>query len=222
MADDPRRPPTRRNGAVAVTMFAVVAAMIGLSFASVPLYRVFCNATGFGGTPQIAAGVKGEVGERTVVIRFNADVSPELPWQFAPEVQKMTVKVGEPNEVRFRARNLSKEAIVGTATFNVQPDKAGLYFDKVQCFCFTRQKLEPGQEAELPVTFFVDPAISEDDENDDVKTITLSYTFFRAANQHLDGTARNDYQGGAGVAARPTGSAGSPDAGSAGAPPGKG
>jgi cytochrome c oxidase assembly protein subunit 11 len=185
----------RRNRRTLGAALAVVVAMVGLSFASVPLYRVFCQVTGFGGTPQRVAALSDTVGERTMTIRFTADLSPELPWEFAPEVGKVEVKVGEAAMVRFRAKNLSRTPVVGTATFNVTPDKAGAYFDKVQCFCFTRQALAGGQEEFLPVTFFVDPAIEDDPNLSEVRTITLSYTFFRAANQHLDGVARNDYQG---------------------------
>lgn len=184
----------RRNLRTLGASLTVVAAMVGLSFASVPLYRIFCQVTGFGGTPQRATQLSETVGERTMTIRFTADLSPELPWEFAPEVHKVEVKVGEAAMVRFRARNLSGKPLVGTATFNVSPDKAGTYFDKVQCFCFTRQLLQAGEEAFLPVTFFVDPSIEADPKLSDVRTITLSYTFFRAANQHLDGVARNDYQ----------------------------
>lgn len=185
----------RRNRRTLAASLAVVAAMVGLSFASVPLYRVFCQVTGFGGTPQRVAQLSDTVGERTMTIRFTADLSPELPWEFAPEVGKVEVKVGEAAMVRFRAKNLSRTPLVGTATFNVSPDKAGPYFDKVQCFCFTRQLLQAGEEEFLPVTFFVDPSIVDDPNLSEVRTITLSYTFFRAANQHLDGVARNDYQG---------------------------
>lgn len=189
----------RRNLRTLGASLTVVAAMVGLSFASVPLYRIFCQVTGFGGTPQRSTQLSETVGERTMTIRFTADLSPELPWEFAPEVNKVEVKVGEAAMVRFRARNLSGTPLVGTATFNVSPDKAGTYFDKVQCFCFTRQLLQAGEEAFLPVTFFVDPSIEADPNLSDVRTITLSYTFFRAANQHLDGVARNDYQSQTGI-----------------------
>lgn len=174
--------PSRRNARTAVVLSAVVAGMVGLSFASVPLYRVFCQVTGFGGTTQVADVAPGtEASARMIEVRFNADVDPSLPWVFQPVQRSVSVRVGEPRLAYFKARNLSERTIVGTATYNVTPLKAGYYFNKVQCFCFTEQRLEPGQEVEMPVSFFVDPEISEERNLDDVKTITLSYTFFRQA-----------------------------------------
>jgi cytochrome c oxidase assembly protein subunit 11 len=170
---------SRRKAATATILAGVVAGMVGLSFAAVPLYRMFCQVTGYGGTTQRAETAPGAIGERVITVRFNADVDPNLPWQFEPEQTAVSVRVGEQGLAFFKATNLSKQAIVGQALFNVTPLKAGLYFDKVQCFCFSAQRLEPGQTAELPVTFFVDPGIVKDRNLDDVQTITLSYTFFR-------------------------------------------
>ncbi|TWB32229.1 cytochrome c oxidase assembly protein [Nitrospirillum viridazoti] len=180
----PARPElARRNRRMLVGALTIVAGMVGLSFAAVPLYRVFCKATGFGGTTQVAERGADRVVDRTVTVRFDAEVNRELPWQFRPLQNAVQVKLGEVREIRYHAKNLSDKALVGTATFNVTPDKAGIYFNKIQCFCFTRQRLEPGQELDMPVTFFVDPALADDPHMKDVATITLSYTFFLAADQ---------------------------------------
>jgi cytochrome c oxidase assembly protein subunit 11 len=173
------RPTKRNNAAVAVTLMGVIAGMVGLSFAAVPLYQLFCQVTGFGGTTQQAITVPGETGERVFTVRFNADVNPDLPWAFAPEQRAMEVKAGEQGLAFYVARNRAARPTTGTAVFNVTPAKAGQYFNKTQCFCFSQQRLEPGEEAEMGVSFFVDPAILDDRGLDDVATITLSYTFFR-------------------------------------------
>jgi len=169
---------TGRNRRVVVLLSAVVAGMVGLTFAAVPLYRLFCQVTGYGGTTQVAQVLPEEVGERIVKVRFNADVDAHLPWAFAPAQVEVALRVGEVGMAFYRARNLTGKAITGAAVFNVTPLKAGQYFNKVQCFCFDEQRLEPGQSVDMPVTFFVDPAIMEDRNLDDVNTITLSYTFF--------------------------------------------
>ena len=177
----------RKNGRVALMLAGGVCAMIGLAFASVPLYRLFCQVTGFGGTTQVAAEAPATVSDRVVTIRFNADVNPELPWSFQPVERAVDVKVGEQGLAFYRASNVGVEAVTGTATFNVTPLKAGIYFNKMQCFCFEEQKLEPGQSIDMPVSFFVDPAMMEDPNMDDVTTITLSYTFFRSLDEQEDG-----------------------------------
>ncbi len=168
-----------RNAPVALALCGLVFAMVGLAFASVPLYRLFCQVTGFGGTTQVAESAPARVGERVFKIRFNADVHRDLPWRFQPEQREVSLKVGEPGLAFYRAQNLSKRPITGTATFNVTPLKAGQYFSKVQCFCFDEQTLAPGESARLGVSFFVDPAILEDANLDEVTAITLSYTYFR-------------------------------------------
>ncbi len=168
-----------RNLRVAVLLGGLVCGMVGLAFASVPLYRLFCQVTGFAGTTQVAESLPSEVADRVIKVRFNSDVSPALPWSFQPEQREVALRVGEQGLVFYRARNLSDRPVTGTATFNVTPLKAGQYFSKVQCFCFEEQRLMPGQEMQMGVSFFVDPAIMEDRGLDDVKTITLSYTFFR-------------------------------------------
>jgi cytochrome c oxidase assembly protein subunit 11 len=164
-----------------------------LSFAAVPMYRAFCQATGFGGTTQrVAAAPDGAGVNRTVTVTLNADIAPELPWEFAPEVRHIAVRVGEPVTVKYRAKNTSTYTLVGTAVHNVQPDKMGIYFNKTQCFCFTQQVLTPGQEAEFPVTFFLDPDMVKDHKLDDVQDMTLSYSFFLAKDQSKAKLAQNN------------------------------
>lgn len=168
----------RANRRVAIALVGIVVAMTGAAYAAVPLYDLFCRVTGFGGTTQVAETAPETVGERVFTIRFNADVDPKLPWAFQPVERSMTVKVGESGLAFFRVENHSNHATAGTATFNVTPLKAGQYFNKVQCFCFTEQRLAAGDSMDMPVSFFVDPAIVDDPNLDEVKTITLSYTFF--------------------------------------------
>jgi cytochrome c oxidase assembly protein subunit 11 len=167
-----------RNRLTALAAAAVVAGMVGLAFAAAPFYDAFCRLTGFGGTTQRAETAPGAAGERRVTVRFNADVARDMPWQFRPVEQQVEVRLGEERLAFFRAHNPTDRTIVGSATFNVTPDKAGRYFDKIACFCFEEQRLEPGQTVDMPVSFFVDPAILDDARTRDVDTITLSYTFF--------------------------------------------
>jgi cytochrome c oxidase assembly protein subunit 11 len=175
-----------RNGVVLGALVGVTLGMVALSFAAVPLYQVFCRATGFGGTTQRAAQAATQVLDRKIEIRFNTDVNSELPWLFKPNQRSVTLKVGETGMATFHAVNKSSEPVVGTAVYNVTPEKAGLYFDKIQCFCFTQQLLKPQESADLPVAFYVDPAIAKDPNLDDVTVITLSYTFYRAKSPALD------------------------------------
>ncbi len=171
----------RRNTRTLLALCAVLAVMGGLVAASVPLYRLFCAATGYEGTTQRATAAPDKiVTGRTITVRFNADTAPDLPWDFRPEQREVKVHPGEENLAKFFAENRSAEGISGRATYNVTPDKAGLYFDKLQCFCFSDQYLAPGQKAELDVQFFVDPDIVKDPNTTDIDTITLSYSFFRA------------------------------------------
>ena len=169
----------RNNGTTVVLLLSVVAGMIGLSFASVPLYRMFCQATGWGGTTQRASVAPKEVADAFVTIRFDADTAPDLGWEFRPLTHQMRVRPGEPNEVFYRATNRGSEPVTGTATYNVTPTKSGIYFDKLQCFCFTEQRLGPGESRDMGVQFFVDPELLKDPSTRDVNTITLSYTMFR-------------------------------------------
>ena len=168
----------RRDLTVAVACAAAIAAMGALSYAAVPLYRLYCQATGFGGTTQKAVTPSERVLDRVITVRFDANVGSGLPWRFEPVQQRLDVKVGENVLAFYRATNTSDEPVKGTATFNVSPDIAGLYFAKIECFCFKEQRLEPGATAELPVSFFVDPAIVDDRDGAGVREITLSYTFY--------------------------------------------
>ena len=157
---------------------SVILGMLGLTAASVPLYRLFCRVTGYGGTTQVAEQLPVTPTDAIMNVRFNADVDPNLPWLFQPEQRQIEVRVGEQNLAYFRAQNRSDHPIVGQATYNVTPFKAGPYFDKIACFCFNEQVLQPGEEVDMPVSFYVDPAILSDPNTQDVHTITLSYTFF--------------------------------------------
>lgn len=158
----------------------IVAAMLTLVGFSVPLYRLFCAATGYNGTTQRVADDAGKVSPRVVTVQFSTSVAPNLPWRFEPVQRAVNVHLGEEKLVYFSATNTGTEPIVGHATFNVTPTKIGLYFDKIQCFCFSDERLAPGKTVLMPVDFFVDPALDKDPEAKDVTTITLSYTFFRA------------------------------------------
>ncbi len=168
-----------KNARTGALLLGIAAAMVGASFAAVPLYQLFCQVTGYGGTPNVAEAAPATAGERVIKIRFNSDVDRSLPWQFQPAQREMALKVGEQGLAFYAARNTSDRAMTGIATFNVTPLKAGAYFSKVQCFCFNEQRLAAGEEVDMPVSFFVDPEINNDPNLDDVKTITLSYTFFR-------------------------------------------
>jgi cytochrome c oxidase assembly protein Cox11 len=161
---------------------AVIAVMIGLVSASVPLYRLFCAATGFGGATQRADAATGSVSDRVVTVRFSTDIAADLPWRFQPEQREVKVHLGEEKLVFFSAENLTDKPLVGHATFNVTPTKAGIYFNKIQCFCFDEERLGPRQKVDMPVDFFVDPTLADDANTRDVDTITLSYTLFRSAD----------------------------------------
>ncbi len=173
----PKAAQSRANARIAVILAGVVVAMAGMAYASVPLYNLFCRITGYGGTTQRAESGSGETIDRDVVVRFDANVAG-LPWDFRPENPDVRLKVGETVVVNYVAENRSAEPTVGTATFNVAPASAGAYFNKVQCFCFTRQALQPGEKIVMPVQFFVDPAMDDDRDLRAVRTITLSYTFY--------------------------------------------
>ena len=170
----------RRKGATALLLVSVVAGMAGLSFASVPLYRLFCQATGFGGTTQRADRAPANASDVVVTIRFNAETAPDLGWEFHPLQDAVTVHPGEQRQIFYRAVNKTTQPVTAAATFNVTPAKSGIYFDKLQCFCFSEQHLEPGESADMGVVFFVDPDILTDPNTTELRTITLSYTMFRA------------------------------------------
>ncbi|AUW59949.1 cytochrome c oxidase assembly protein [Sphingobium sp. SCG-1] len=184
MATAPGPALAARNRRVMLWMALVAAGMLALGFASVPLYRIFCQVTGFDGTTQRADGtvlVKPQVGHN-LSIRFDSNVTPGMPWQFYPEQKTDTVTVGARDMQIFIAKNLSDKTVTGTATFNVTPTQAGKYFTKIQCFCFTQQTLKPGEQFRMPVLYYVDPKILDDPDNKDVEEITLSYTFYPVEN----------------------------------------
>jgi cytochrome c oxidase assembly protein subunit 11 len=167
----------QKNTRTALLMALVVAFMVGLAFASVPLYRMFCELTGFDGTPRRAEKAPGAVAGQ-IGVRFDANVHPGLPWRFEPEQETVEVAPGAQTKIFYRAQNLTARTITGQAAFNVTPDQVGKYFNKIQCFCFTEQTLKRGQTVDMPVIFFVDPKILKDDDTKDVHEITLSYTFY--------------------------------------------
>jgi cytochrome c oxidase assembly protein subunit 11 len=174
------------NKNILLILLLCVIGMIGVAYASVPLYRLFCSATGYNGTTQrvtAAPVTPAQVKDRWITITFDSNVDQALPWDFGPDVKSVRVKVGEVTNISYHAHNRGDQTAVGTATFNVQPDKIGTYFDKIQCFCFTQQVLKPGESVELPVQFYIDQAINDDHQADDVQNITLSYTFFLAKDQ---------------------------------------
>ena len=169
----------RRNRALALTLAGVMGGMLGLSFAAVPLYRLFCQVTGYGGIPRIDASASPGMVDRKITIRFNADVHTAMPWRFAPAQHQVTLRLGEEAVAFYAARNPTPAAVTGVATYNVTPEKAARYFHKTACFCFDEQTLAPGQEMSFPLSFWIDPAIADDPATRDITTITLSYTFFR-------------------------------------------
>jgi len=164
----------------AIACVSVVAGMVGLAYAAVPLYDLFCRVTGFGGTPMVATAPAGTVLDKTVNVRFDANVTGGLNWRFAAEEPQVTVKIGETRTVMYRVRNAGSTPSTGIASFNVQPPLAGAYFNKIQCFCFTEQTLQPGETMESAVVFFIDPAIVDNPNTKDMPSITLSYTYFPA------------------------------------------
>lgn len=171
-----------KNRVVAASLVLVVGGMVGMAFAAVPLYRLFCQVTGYGGTTQRASAGADRTVDRTIVVRLDGNVAG-LPWDFRPEVQQVTVRLGETALVNFVAENTSASSTAGTATFNVQPGIAGAYFNKIECFCFTEQKLAAGERIEMPVQFFVSPDMADDRDMEAIRTITLSYTFFPVAGE---------------------------------------
>jgi cytochrome c oxidase assembly protein subunit 11 len=168
------------HGTIAAACAVFIAGMVGVSFAAVPLYRIFCQATGYQGTTRQATKAPDHAIARTMTIRFDANVANGLGWSFRPLQRSIEIKVGEPAKVAFEAENRTRHETTGTAAFNVAPDVAGAYFNKIACFCFTSQTLAAGQSTEMPVVFFVDPAIVNDRDLENIDTITLSYTFFPA------------------------------------------
>lgn len=177
-----------KNTKTLLAVLLIVFGMIGLAFASVPLYDLFCRTTGFGGTTQISQNAPGteEILDRKITIRFNGDTNRNLNWNFKPDNRKLVLNVGQQGLITFKAKNNDSQPTTGTAVYNVTPAKAGKYFHKTQCFCFDRQTLNPGQAMDMPVVFYIDPSIAEDRGMEDVKTITLSYSFFPSDSLALD------------------------------------
>jgi cytochrome c oxidase assembly protein subunit 11 len=169
----------RRNRLMGLGATGVVVGMVGLAFASVPLYRIFCQATGYNGTVQEGGGAAPGATNTTITIRFNANVNPSLPWQFGPDQPSMPLRIGEEGMAFYHAHNTAGIQTTGIATYNVTPEVVGRYFHKTACFCFNEQTLEAGQQAEMPITFWVDPKMLEDPDTSGIRTITVSYTFFR-------------------------------------------
>jgi cytochrome c oxidase assembly protein subunit 11 len=170
----------RRNAVLASTVALLVVGMVGMSFAAIPLYRLFCAATGYAGTPGIGPAPPPGSSGGTIRVRFNADTNPGLPWIFAPDQLEVSLSLGDEQVAFYHARNRSNQPVTGMALYNVTPEKVGKYFHKTACFCFNKQMLMADQSMEFPVSFWVDPAIRADPNTAEVKTITLSYTFFRS------------------------------------------
>ncbi len=181
----------QRNNRVAGMAVLFSVAMLGAAYAAVPLYKLFCQATGFGGTPARAAAGSSQVVNRIVTVRFDANTDAGLPWTFTPVMPQQSLKVGENKLAFFTAQNNSREIITGSATFNVSPDIVGQYFTKVQCFCFSEQKLQPGEKITMPVSYYIDPRIMQDATARDISEITLSYTFYRKTPDGESETASN-------------------------------
>ncbi len=176
----PQDPQKKRMAMTAGIVVAAVVGMTGLGFAAVPLYDAFCKITGYGGTTQEAAAAPSQILDQRINVRFDANIAPDLPIEFEPAQRVETLRIGETGLAFYRVRNLSDQPIVARANYNVTPHVAGPYFAKLECFCFTDRTLAPGEEAELPVVFFVDPEMVDDPDTRDLTTITLSYTFFRS------------------------------------------
>lgn len=177
------------NKKTRMVLFGAAFAMLGLGFASKPLYDTFCKVTGYGGTTARAEANLSEIIDRTVTVNFDSNVSGDLPWTFEPEQRSMDVKLGQSGLAYYRVKNNSKFPLVGTATFNVAPIKAAPYFVKTECFCFTEQRIEAGQEVMMPVLFFVDPLLNEDERLVEITDMTLSYTFFEVEKPKLEAAA---------------------------------
>jgi cytochrome c oxidase assembly protein subunit 11 len=176
--DSVRRASRRRDVVVAAACGAFVAVMLGAAYAAVPLYNWFCRTTGFGGTTQVSTAGPSQSLGRSITVRFDANVAPGLPWRFVPEKNYVDVRIGEVLTVNYTVTNLAARDTVGQASYNVTPPTTGAYFQKINCFCFTEQSMKAGETREMPVVFYVDPALAQDAEQDGLNTITLSYTYF--------------------------------------------
>jgi cytochrome c oxidase assembly protein subunit 11 len=183
----------QKNKRAGLIVLGVVALMVGVSFASVPLYDLFCRVTGFGGTTQTADALPNQVLERTVKVQFNADTGRNMPWHFKPEQRSVDIQIGARGLASFLSSNPTDETVTGTALYNVTPLKVGKYFHKIQCFCFDEQALMPGEEMSMPVMFYIDPAFDADPNMKDVTTITLSYTFYKTDTEELEDALEGFY-----------------------------
>lgn len=176
--DEKQKKLNRSNRTVAIACVSFFVCMVGAAYASVPLYRLFCQVTGYGGTTQRVDQYSDTILDKTMKVRFDANTSNGLPWDFKPVQREVSLRIGETLMIKYEAQNLFDQPTYGRASFNVAPARAGAYFNKVECFCFTDTTLQPGESMEMPVVFFIDPEIVNDPDLKDVKTITLSYTFF--------------------------------------------
>lgn len=185
----------RSHRMIAVSCVAVVLAMTGLAYAAVPLYRLYCQVTGYAGTTQRVNEASSRVIDHVLTVHFDANVDKALPWKFEPLQHKVDVKVGENTLVFYRATNTSDRPVTGTAVFNVAPEAIGIHFNKIECFCFTEQRLEPGQSLDMPVSFYIDPAFVEDEDTKDLPELTLSYTFYPVSEKQAPVVAKSTGSG---------------------------
>lgn len=183
----------KKNARTGFIVLGCVVLMVGISFAAVPAYKLFCQVTGFGGTTQRSEDLPEVVLDREVTIKFNADTGRNMPWEFRPEQREIAVKLGQRGFTSYFSHNKTGKPVTGTAIYNVTPLKAGKYFHKIQCFCFDEQTLQPGEKMTMPVLFYVDPKLDEDPNMQDVKTITLSYTFFKTETKELEDALEGFY-----------------------------
>lgn len=184
-----RQPRDKSNLRVAIVAGGVAMGMVGVAYAAVPLYQIFCQVTGFGGTTQRADALPDQVLDKKITVAFDANVNSSLNWEFKPVEFSQTVRIGEQALAFYRASNSSRNSVTGTATFNVTPVGAGAYFSKIECFCFTEQTLKPGETVDMPVSYFVDPDIANDPDMKSVTTITLSYTFYAVDEEPVKTTS---------------------------------
>lgn len=169
---------TYKNTNLAINLLLLACGMLGLAYASVPLYRIFCDITGYGGTTQTAQSAPVQATQTPITVTFNADINEDLPWTFKPGAKKLTALIGEQILTHYTAENLTDQPITGRAIYNVTPFAAGAYFNKIECFCFTEQTLKPREKVDMPILFYIDPEILNDPDMKNISTITLSYTFF--------------------------------------------
>ena len=182
-----------KNTKTLLIIFSIVFMMVGLAFASVPLYNIFCRVTGFNGTTGISAKAPDKILDRKLTVKFTTNVNRKLPWEFESETSELKINVGQEALINFTAKNNADEPFAGTAVYNITPLKAGKYFQKTQCFCFDYQILKPNQKMNMPVMFYLDPTLADDPNMEDVTTITLSYSFFKADSSELDSAMEGFY-----------------------------